>query len=75
MSSFKVVAQRRLERPRAGVLSVVARLPGDARHLVWRAANGAPSEVIPLAAHGAGRTDAELLDLGAAQLLDLAAAD
>jgi hypothetical protein len=68
MSQLKTTAQRHLTSPRPGVLSVVTRLPDEARHLVWRAANGAPSRVIAVPSARAAQSDAELLDYGVAQL-------
>jgi hypothetical protein len=61
---FKLVAQRRVGGSRPGVLNLVVRLPGAEKHLVWRAAGSAPSEVIALPLEAADRTDAELLDYG-----------
>jgi hypothetical protein len=68
MTQLKTVALRHLTSPRAGVLSVVQQLPGETRHLVWRAANGAPSRVIAVPAPRRDQSDAELLDYGVTQL-------
>jgi hypothetical protein len=68
MSQLKTVAHRNLSRPRPGVLSVVVRMPGDVRHLVWRAGNGAPSRVIAVPSGIGVQSDAELLDYGVTQL-------